>query len=238
MAAGANPQWIARTHYDSNSLARVRIFGAVLNGMTMPSERPRHRMMEQWHPLGPVGVITAFNFPNAVWGWNAMLAAVCGDVTIWKPSLLAPLTLVEGEIERGIDAVRANRLHEHRRGLDIEGALKAARRLDADDRDDRQGRAHDDRHELRIEQVGVDEGDIGRGKAGVEIGGRPLRIEMTGRDAELAQDGLERLRIAILSHHQERAATAEILDGPLAHLTTLRWAGRAPRSWRTSSQMR
>jgi aldehyde dehydrogenase (NAD+) len=65
-----------------------------LHGLTMPSERPEHRMMEQWLPLGPVGVITAFNFPNAVWGWNAMLAAVCGDVTIWKPSLFAPLTAV------------------------------------------------------------------------------------------------------------------------------------------------
>ncbi|MCL4220913.1 MAG: aldehyde dehydrogenase family protein [Phycisphaerales bacterium] len=63
-----------------------------LHGITMPSERPHHRMYEQWLPLGPVGVITAFNFPNAVWGWNAMLAAVCGDVTVWKPSLLAPLT--------------------------------------------------------------------------------------------------------------------------------------------------
>lgn len=65
-----------------------------LYGLTMPSERPEHRMMEQWHPLGPVGVITAFNFPNAVWGWNAMLAAVCGDVVVWKPSLLAPLTAI------------------------------------------------------------------------------------------------------------------------------------------------
>ena len=65
-----------------------------LHGITMPSERPEHRMSEQWLPLGPIGVITAFNFPNAVWGWNAMLAAVCGDVVIWKPSLLAPLTAV------------------------------------------------------------------------------------------------------------------------------------------------
>jgi aldehyde dehydrogenase (NAD+) len=65
-----------------------------LYGMTMPSERGQHRLMEQWQPLGPVGVITAFNFPHAVWGWNAMLAAVCGDVTIWKPSLLAPLTAI------------------------------------------------------------------------------------------------------------------------------------------------
>ena len=63
-----------------------------LYGLTMPSERPSHRMFEQWLPLGPVGVISAFNFPNAVWAWNAMLAAVCGDTVIWKPSLFAPLT--------------------------------------------------------------------------------------------------------------------------------------------------
>jgi aldehyde dehydrogenase (NAD+) len=65
-----------------------------LFGLTMPSERARHRIQEQWLPLGPVGVITAFNFPNAVWGWNAMVGAVCGDVMIWKPSLLAPLTAI------------------------------------------------------------------------------------------------------------------------------------------------
>lgn len=65
-----------------------------LTGITMPSERPEHTMKEQWLPLGPVGVITAFNFPNAVWGWNAMLAAVCGDTTVWKPSLLTPLTAI------------------------------------------------------------------------------------------------------------------------------------------------
>lgn len=65
-----------------------------LPGQVIPSERPEHRMMEQWLPLGPVGVITAFNFPNAVWGWNAMLAAICGDTVLWKPSLLAPLTAI------------------------------------------------------------------------------------------------------------------------------------------------
>lgn len=62
-----------------------------LPGQVFPSERAGHRMFEQWLPLGPVGVITAFNFPNAVWGWNAMLAGVCGDTTIWKPSLFTPL---------------------------------------------------------------------------------------------------------------------------------------------------
>ena len=65
-----------------------------LYGLTMASERPRHRMYEQWHPLGPVGIITAFNFPVAVWSWNALIAAVCGDTTIWKPSSQAPLTAV------------------------------------------------------------------------------------------------------------------------------------------------
>jgi aldehyde dehydrogenase (NAD+) len=65
-----------------------------LYGLTMPSERPRHRMLEQWHPLGLVGVISAFNFPVAVWSWNAFLAAVCGDCVIWKPSLKTPLTAI------------------------------------------------------------------------------------------------------------------------------------------------
>lgn len=65
-----------------------------LYGLTMPSERPRHRMYEQWHPLGTIGIITAFNFPAAVWAWNAMLAAVCGNAMIWKPSLLTPLTAI------------------------------------------------------------------------------------------------------------------------------------------------
>lgn len=65
-----------------------------LYGLTMHSERPEHRMYEQWHPLGPVGVITAFNFPVAVWSWNALIAAVCGDVVIWKPSSKTPLCAV------------------------------------------------------------------------------------------------------------------------------------------------
>jgi len=65
-----------------------------LYGKTMHSERRNHRMYEQWHPLGIIGVITAFNFPAAVWAWNAMIAAVCGDVIVWKPSELTPLTAI------------------------------------------------------------------------------------------------------------------------------------------------
>jgi aldehyde dehydrogenase (NAD+) len=65
-----------------------------LYGNTMHSERDRHRMYEQWHPLGIVGIITAFNFPVAVWAWNAMIAAVCGDTMIWKPSSKTPLCAI------------------------------------------------------------------------------------------------------------------------------------------------
>ncbi|MBH27875.1 MAG: aldehyde dehydrogenase family protein [Chloroflexi bacterium] len=65
-----------------------------LYGLTMHSERPGHRMYEQWHPIGPIGVITAFNFPGAPWAWNAAIAAVCGDTIVWKPSEITPLTAV------------------------------------------------------------------------------------------------------------------------------------------------
>lgn len=65
-----------------------------LHGLTMHSERPNHRMYEQWHPMGLCGIITAFNFPVAVWSWNAMIAAVCGNVSIWKPSEKTPLTAI------------------------------------------------------------------------------------------------------------------------------------------------
>lgn len=65
-----------------------------LYGLTMHSERPGHRMYEQWHPLGLVGVISAFNFPVAVWAWNSFIAAICGDITIWKPSPKTPLSAI------------------------------------------------------------------------------------------------------------------------------------------------
>lgn len=65
-----------------------------LYGLTMKSERPEHRMYEQWHPLGIIGIISAFNFPVAVWAWNSMIAAVCGNVSVWKPSEKAPISAV------------------------------------------------------------------------------------------------------------------------------------------------
>ncbi|MEE3199626.1 MAG: aldehyde dehydrogenase family protein [Planctomycetota bacterium] len=77
-----------------------------IGGGTMPSERPDHRMFEQWHPLGPIGVITAFNFPVAVWAWNALIAAICGDTVIWKPSEKTPLSAlaVQGICNRVLEA--------------------------------------------------------------------------------------------------------------------------------------
>ncbi|MFM8310866.1 MAG: aldehyde dehydrogenase family protein, partial [Ilumatobacteraceae bacterium] len=78
-----------------------------LHGLTISSERPGHRMMEQWHPLGPTLVITAFNFPVAVWSWNTALALVCGNPVIWKPSELTPLTAVASArlMERAADGL-------------------------------------------------------------------------------------------------------------------------------------
>ena len=80
-----------------------------LYGLTMHSERPKHRMYEQWHPLGLVGIITAFNFPMAVWAWNAAIAAVCGDTMIWKPSLKTPLCAIA--IQKIVDEVFAQAGH-------------------------------------------------------------------------------------------------------------------------------
>jgi aldehyde dehydrogenase (NAD+) len=80
-----------------------------LYGRTIASERPGHRLMETWHPLGVVGVITAFNFPVAVWAWNAAIALVCGDTAVWKPSELTPLTALacQALLERAADDVGA-----------------------------------------------------------------------------------------------------------------------------------
>src|SRR6476660_8090012 len=80
-----------------------------LYGKTIASERPGHRLMETWHPLGVVGVITAFNFPVAVWAWNTAIALVCGDTVVWKPSELTPLTALacQALIERAAAEVGA-----------------------------------------------------------------------------------------------------------------------------------
>eukprot|EP00913_Durusdinium_trenchii_P028356 g26584.t1 len=103
-----------------------------LYGLTMASERPRHRMFEQWHPLGTVGVITAFNFPVAVWAWNAAVAAVCGDVTIWKPSHNTPLTAIA--VQNIVNRVTDEAGHSGVFNLCIDGESEVGRWMTADER--------------------------------------------------------------------------------------------------------
>lgn len=103
-----------------------------LHGLTMHSERPAHRMYEQWHPLGIVGIISAFNFPVAVWSWNAMIAWVCGDVCVWKPSEKTPLCAVACQ-HIVADVFAANNVPEGVNGL-IVGGREVGEWLAADPR--------------------------------------------------------------------------------------------------------
>ena len=101
-----------------------------LYGRTIASERPGHRLMETWHPLGVVGVITAFNFPVAVWAWNTAIALVCGDTVVWKPSELTPLTAIacQALIERAAADVGAPAAREPAGARRPRGRRAAGRR--------------------------------------------------------------------------------------------------------------
>ncbi|MEM6829120.1 MAG: aldehyde dehydrogenase family protein [Bacteroidota bacterium] len=101
-----------------------------LYGLTMHSERPSHRMYEQWHPLGIVGIISAFNFPVAVWSWNAAIAWVCGDVCVWKPSEKVPLTAIACQ-KIAQRVFEANHIHPGVSGLII-GDAEIGKRLASD----------------------------------------------------------------------------------------------------------
>jgi aldehyde dehydrogenase (NAD+) len=103
-----------------------------LYGNTMHSERDRHRMYEQWHPLGIVGIITAFNFPVAVWAWNAMIAAVCGDTMIWKPSSKTPLCAIA--MQNIADRVLKEHGYEGVMGLVVGRGSTVGERMVQDDR--------------------------------------------------------------------------------------------------------
>jgi aldehyde dehydrogenase (NAD+) len=104
-----------------------------LHGLTIASERPGHRMMEQWHPLGPTLVISAFNFPVAVWAWNAALALVCGNSVIWKPSEKTPLTAVavQAILEQAMAEFRDAPVHLSQV---VQGGRKVGEALVADER--------------------------------------------------------------------------------------------------------
>ena len=103
-----------------------------LYGLTMASERPQHRLFEQWHPLGPNGIITAFNFPVAVWAWNAAVAGVCGNTMIWKPSPVAPLTAIA--VQQIVNRVLADHQIDGVFNLCISSGAEAGKWMAADSR--------------------------------------------------------------------------------------------------------
>ncbi len=155
-----------------------------LYGRTIASERPGHRLMETWHPLGVVGVITAFNFPVAVWAWNTAVALVCGDTVVWKPSELTPLTAIacQALIERAADDVGAPR------GVSrlVQGAREIGEQLVDDPRvalvsatgSVRMGRQVGPRVAQRF------------GKALLELGGNNAAIVTPSADLDLAVRGI------------------------------------------------
>src|SRR4051794_36266548 len=153
-----------------------------LDGRTMPSERPGHRLMETWHPLGVVGVITAFNFPCAVWSWNAAIAFVCGDTLVWKPSPMTPLTSMacSALLDRAASDCGAPAVHR----LVIAGAREGEVLVDSSDvalvsatGSERMGAEIAPRVAARM------------GRSLLELGGNNAAVVAPSADPELAQRG-------------------------------------------------
>ena len=151
-----------------------------LYGLTIASERPLHRMIEQWHPLGPVGVITAFNFPVAVWAWNAMVAAVCGDTVVWKPSPQTPLTAVA--VQHIVNEVAARNGCAGVFGLCVGGAQDVGERMIHDSRLPLISATGSCRMGARVGEV------VGKrlGRALLELGGNSALILSPSADLDLA----------------------------------------------------
>lgn len=152
-----------------------------LYGLTIASERPGHRMMETWHPLGPVAIISAFNFPVAVWAWNSALALVCGDSCIWKPSEKTPLTALatQGLFERAVA-----RFGDAPAGLSsvVLGLAEAGKALAADARIPLVSATGSTRMGRAVGPVVAER----FGKALLELGGNNAMIVMPSADLELA----------------------------------------------------
>ena len=155
-----------------------------LFGLSMHSERPGHRMYEQWHPLGIVGCITAFNFPNAVWAWNAMVSLIAGDAVIWKPSLKAPLTAIA--THRMCDAVLAKHGFSGLLGLIIGGDADVGETMIADKRLPLISATGSTRMGKRVNQVVA--GRLGR--CLLELGGNNAIIVEPDADLDLAVRGV------------------------------------------------
>lgn len=152
-----------------------------MHGLTMHSERPNHRMYEQWHPVGVVGVISAFNFPVAVWAWNAMIAAVCGDVTIWKPSEKTPLCAIAcAHLLR--DVFKENHLPEGIMSLIIGDGASIGEMMIQDHRVSLVSATGSTRMGRRVAEV------VGKrlGKTILELGGNNAIILMADADLKMA----------------------------------------------------
>ena len=190
-----------------------------LYGLTMPSERPDHRLFEQWHPLGPVGVITAFNFPVAVWAWNALIGAVCGDTIIWKPSPITPLSAVA--VTKIVNEVMAGTGHEGVFALALGGVNDVGEALVNDPRV-----LHSATGSCRMgREVGV---AVARrlGRSLLELGGNNAVIVLPDADLELAARG---------------AGSCEPLERPVsaARASDGSWyTARSPQTSRSVSLMR
>jgi aldehyde dehydrogenase (NAD+) len=156
-----------------------------LYGLTIASERPGHRMMETWHPLGPVAVISAFNFPVAVWAWNAALALVCGDSVIWKPSEKTPLTALATE---ALFARAVARFGDAPAGLSsvVLGLADAGKALAADRRVPLVSATGSTRMGRALGPVVAER----FGRALLELGGNNAMIVMPSADLELAVRGI------------------------------------------------
>ena len=155
-----------------------------LYGLSMHSERSGHRMYEQWHPLGVVGCITAFNFPNAVWAWNAMVALISGDAVVWKPSLKASLTAIA--THKLCDAVLAEHGFSGLLGLIIGGDADVGETMIADSRLPLISATGSTRMGRRVNQVVA--GRLGR--CLLELGGNNAIIVEPDADLDLAVRGV------------------------------------------------
>ena len=188
-----------------------------LYGLTIASERPSHRMLEQWQPLGPIGIISAFNFPVAVWAWNAMVAAVCGDTMIWKPSPLTPLSAIA--VQDIVDDVAASNGCEGVFNLCIGGTNDVGERMVADHRLPLISATGSCQMGRRVGEV------VGRrlGRSLLELGGNNAIIITPSADLELA---IRATAFAAVGTAGQRCTTARRLivhesihDAVLARLT-------------------
>lgn len=156
-----------------------------LYGLTIASERPGHRMMEQWHPLGVVGIISAFNFPVAVWSWNSAVAAVCGDATLWKPSEKTPLTAIAC-VKIAEQVCRANGVDPAIFSLVIGEGATVGERLAADRRVPLISATGSTRMGRRVGEVVAQR----LGRTLLELGGNNAIIVAPSADLELAVRGI------------------------------------------------